>query len=835
MATSQINWSMHLLLCCSLSFAACSGGSSAADSDSSIVSGLVRAPGGSTAFLKHHGLGNYFTNEAFAALTGIGNVPDNTLVELVRLGANFQTTSVVSTTTTSNGRYSFNLLDLGITWSTDLIVRVIASDGKPMRAFVTPPTTDLDPVSEATYQVVIEALAGRSLNNLTLEELSDIAAAMSLLARFEVGGNASTIDQAVELVRASIRSNSQLSAFITAAASSGQTSQGPGDIGDYFPMAKGNVWRYQISKNTPGQQTIGYFNTITSDGTKVISVSSGPSTVTAFKSNNSEGDAIVEESYYVKDSQGLTTYGNSDLSDRLTPQLVPYALLHFPFRPGTTFTQVQKLADLGQDLDGDQRSETVQVSAQVSVRGFENTTVSVGSFAHTVKLETTNTAVATLSASGARVVLTATETTWLAPRIGLVKRNTVIQDGGLITNVNEELDSYSVNGQGTGITNLTIASGVAPADSDTSIPTQAGVASDGTRYLVVSCRVLGASPGLFGVFVSGGIVDGTIPIGSRTCTNVGLPDVAFDGTNFLVVFGKEGSIRGIRISQSGAVLDAGDGFSVSTGAPLNTSYGPVAAYDGTNYLVTWSKFVGGSHDIYAAVLTPEGQVLKEFPIFPDPSLQTSPAVAFDGTNYLVVWHDRRPVGATSQSSIYGARISPSGAIVDSTKLAIVTTAGFNSYPDLAFDGENYLVVWSNALTSGIDPAVSTIHGARLNKDGMLLDGPAESGGFMINAPLLGKSNPKVTFNGQDYLIAWVVGSFPNDPPAGMRGAKVSPNGLVVEGADTAGIPLSNSPGAYARFAFPSIASTGSSSLLVWGNIVELFGQTKSIEGAVVFR
>src|SRR6185295_17878532 len=112
-----------------LALVSCGGGGdggtpSVATPAQTIVSGSVQAPAGQIAFFRERSPGNLFISEAYAALTGLANVPDHTIVELARLDTTATNFTVLSTTTTSGGRYSFNLTNLGLQPANDLIVRV---------------------------------------------------------------------------------------------------------------------------------------------------------------------------------------------------------------------------------------------------------------------------------------------------------------------------------------------------------------------------------------------------------------------------------------------------------------------------------------------------------------------------------------------------------------------------------------------------------------------------------------------------------------------------------------------------------------------------------------
>ena len=79
-------------------------------------------------------------------------------------------------------------------------------------------------------------------------------------------------------------------------------------------------------------------------------------------------------------------------------------------------------------------------------------------------------------------------------------------------------------------------------------------------------------------------------------------------------------------------------------------------------------------------------------------------MAFDGTNYLVVWTDGRYRLRTST----GPRVSRAGAVLTRHPVSAISTADRSRIPSppVAFDGTNYLVVWTE-LAVGHDPRTST--------------------------------------------------------------------------------------------------------------------------------
>jgi hypothetical protein len=381
-----------------------------------------------------------------------------------------------------------------------------------------------------------------------------------------------------------------------------------------------------------------------------------------------------------------------------------------------------------------------------------------------------------------------------------------------------------------------IGGGVAQANSDYTNPGRTGIGSDGTNFLVVFPRTLGSPMGLVGEVVSGGgVVQQTIQI-SADISQFSSPAVGFDGTNYMVVFQRNGQILGERVSPSGAVLDTAGGFAISSGIPfVITSFAPSLAFDGTNYLVVWQKYIS-DQNIFGARVTPSGQVLDEFSITTNAAEQVFASVAFDGTNYLVVWQDNRlGISPDYWTDIYGARVTPQGGVLDTNPIPICTAPGNQSIPSVAWSGTNYLVAWIDGRTG--DDYNPAVYCARIGADGVLMDGPPESGGVAITTAPNQKGDPRVAFDGQNYFVAWWMQGYTNNPPgevAGLYLARIDPGGKLLDGPVTNGGVHVKSPICWAcQLAYPDLLFNGANFLLTWLNNDELQGSSKDILGAFI--
>ena len=296
----------------------------------------------------------------------------------------------------------------------------------------------------------------------------------------------------------------------------------------------------------------------------------------------------------------------------------------------------------------------------------------------------------------------------------------------------------------------------------------------------------------------------------------GHPALAFDGVNFLVVWqdGRKGDstdVYGARVTPAGVVLDP-TGIVISAAA--ENQFAPALAFDGANFLVVWEDRRGG-RDIYGARVTPAGVVLDPQGI----AISTArggedPVPAFDGENFLVVWADYR---SDSSWDIYGARVTPAGAVLDPEGISIAATPGYAGLA-LAPGGENSFVVWEDERYSGQDD----INGARVTSVGVVLD----TAGIDIATAAEGQMYPALAFDGENFLAVWHDWC-----RSDIYGARVTPAGVVL---DPTGIAITSAPDAEVS---PVSAFDGGNFLVVWnrsrGNSWDIYGARVTPAGVVL--
>lgn len=223
------------------------------------------------------------------------------------------------------------------------------------------------------------------------------------------------------------------------------------------------------------------------------------------------------------------------------------------------------------------------------------------------------------------------------------------------------------------------------------------------------------------------------------------PKVAYGDSNYLVIWSDEkiGAsnyyyICTARVTPDGAVLDTGACISSGVG---NSEYRGDVTWDGTRWLAVWPK----STFIEGRFITTQG--------LPDGNIMTlasgganGPTIAFDGVNYFLAYQ----TGTWPNYNICGRFISPQGTPIGNEIVLAVDNGDTLRWPDVVFDGNNYLVVW---MTGQNNPGPNYIYGQGLATDGTLI-----GGNFLISDNTSSmRWWPVVAASDSNYLVSWGQG------------------------------------------------------------------------------
>lgn len=161
--------------------------------------------------------------------------------------------------------------------------------------------------------------------------------------------------------------------------------------------------------------------------------------------------------------------------------------------------------------------------------------------------------------------------------------------------------------------------------------------------------------------------------------------------------------------------------------------------------------------------------------------QHSPALATGNGAFLAIWVDERK---DQSSEIYGARLGPTGKLLDPAALKLSNSARYISAPpSVAFDGTNYLVAYQH-FASSLGPGNAVVQ--RVSSTGALLD-PAP---IPLLADTEQQRSPRIAFDGTNYLVVF--------SSLALKAVRVSPQGQVL---DPNGITLSGMTGSDFEVAF----------------------------------
>jgi hypothetical protein len=254
-----------------------------------------------------------------------------------------------------------------------------------------------------------------------------------------------------------------------------------------------------------------------------------------------------------------------------------------------------------------------------------------------------------------------------------------------------------------------------------------GVAFDGTRYLVVwsNERPMGSERDIYGRFVS---IAG-VPQGSDFEIDDGAgvdATLAFGASSYLVVWLEDSAqteVRGRFVTPGGTLQSV---FPVNSSAALSVFPGALS-FDGINFLAVWSDEINpGEYDLFAQLVSPAATLVgSPIPIATAPGTQLLPYVAFDGLNYLVTWTDVAndngnfmcEAGEGTCLDLFGQFLDTSGTLLGGN-FAVVQDPLNQGQSPVAWGAGKYLVAWTERPFT----ANSDVYGLFLASDPIFKDG-----------------------------------------------------------------------------------------------------------------
>ncbi len=291
------------------------------------------------------------------------------------------------------------------------------------------------------------------------------------------------------------------------------------------------------------------------------------------------------------------------------------------------------------------------------------------------------------------------------------------------------------------------------------------IAWGGTEYLVVWRDYRSAGAEIMGARVTalGELLDyGGIQIGVAGTNYWDTSDVAFDGTNYLAVWARDGNIYG-RFIAAGTGVPLGGQFSICTQAAQQAL--PSVASNGSGYLVAWEDSRGTGVQTWGALVSEAGAVAGGAAAggfaMDDFRFLGKPDIAFNGSNYLVV------MGNYGYGDLRARTVASDGSLSAYISVAVTPDHREVGHSVVASGNEYVVVWWQNRIDTGADEAIMA---RKLDGSGALL------GQAIPIASIDNSTQTAITWNGTFYLIAWW------DDADQILARRLTENGVSVDAA-----------------------------------------------------
>ncbi len=278
---------------------------------------------------------------------------------------------------------------------------------------------------------------------------------------------------------------------------------------------------------------------------------------------------------------------------------------------------------------------------------------------------------------------------------------------------------------------------------------------------------------------SGVIVSGpNAPVANTTTS------VAWDGSQWKVIWGASGGTRLARVSSAGQVLDPG-GVAVA-----GTKTGATASAGNGSVQVAWSEFVANGYEVLSARIDASHVAGPNRTLSVGAPAQLRVDLATSGNGTMMVYRS----STATQNRVLAQPLDAAGnpLTAEPVELAAADSANYPGYPAVAWNGSVYMAAWNNG---------SGVVARRLQSNGT----PIDAAPVVVMNPGFGPVD--VAALGSDFLVVGLR--------CGINCQYIFPIAARVRGTD--GVVLDISPiamsGTYCST--PRLAVLGGRWLVVW--------------------
>ena len=230
--------------------------------------------------------------------------------------------------------------------------------------------------------------------------------------------------------------------------------------------------------------------------------------------------------------------------------------------------------------------------------------------------------------------------------------------------------------------------------------------------------------------------------GGEVGRSEGHPDATFGGGQHVVVYENAAAVnevRMVRILPDGTVLDP-DGILVFANEPTAETFRPKVAWNGQKYCVIWldNYLFPGQEPLQFALVNVDGTIALGPTNVPDSdgAFVYGFEIGTNGDDFLIAWMGYDRVNAT--------RISATGVVLG-TQTVQVTGNWITELPTVVFNGQSYLVAWSQWSEDGV-----RVYAHRLDASGV----PVGALITVIGPHQLAAATETFALRGRFVLIGW---------------------------------------------------------------------------------